>query len=132
MDLYFKKDCGYYRSAPQLICSYYSLSRPKLAHFLLTHGGLSPPRVVKFYCRQQRRSFKLAERFFDLWLRGGSVPKHVSLISLLVVCSLWSMPKICSRTGTHPSYTATRCSEVGEARIESGSGSGSTSSISTG
>ncbi|MBE9036318.1 tetratricopeptide repeat protein [aff. Roholtiella sp. LEGE 12411] len=42
---------------------------------------------------QQRRSFKLAERFFDLWLRGGSVPKHVRLISLLVVCSLWSVPR---------------------------------------
>jgi tetratricopeptide (TPR) repeat protein len=41
----------------------------------------------------QQRSFKLAGRFLDLWLRGGSVPKHVSLISLLVVCSLWSIPK---------------------------------------
>lgn len=41
----------------------------------------------------QQISFKLAGRFLDLWLRGGSVPKHVSLISLLVVCSLWSIPK---------------------------------------
>lgn len=48
---------------------------------------------VKFCYRQQRRSFKLAERFFDYWLKGGSVPKHVRLISFLMVCSLWSMPK---------------------------------------
>jgi tetratricopeptide (TPR) repeat protein len=33
-----------------------------------------------------------AGRFLDLWLRGGSVPKNLSLISLLVVCGLWSMP----------------------------------------
>ena len=47
----------------------------------------------KFAFRLERRSFKLAERFFDLWVRGGSVPKNVGLISFLVVCSLWSMPK---------------------------------------
>ncbi len=47
----------------------------------------------KFCCRQEQRSFKLAERFFDLWLRGDSVPKRFSLISLLVVCSLSSMPR---------------------------------------
>lgn len=47
----------------------------------------------RFYCRQQRRSFKLAERFFDKWPRGGIVPKHFYLIFLLVVCSLWSVPK---------------------------------------
>ena len=41
----------------------------------------------------KQRSFKLTGRFLDLWLRGGSVPKHIGLISLLVVCGLWSMPK---------------------------------------
>lgn len=46
-----------------------------------------------FAVRAEWRSFKLAERFFELWLRGGSVPKHIGLISLLVACSLWSMPK---------------------------------------
>jgi tetratricopeptide (TPR) repeat protein len=49
--------------------------------------------TVNFAFLLKQRSFKLAGRFLDLWLRGGSVPKNVSLISLLVVCSLWSMPR---------------------------------------
>ncbi len=49
--------------------------------------------TIKFFFHQERKSFKLSERLFDLWQRGGSVPKRISLISLLVVCSLWSMPK---------------------------------------
>jgi len=50
--------------------------------------------TTKFAFRLERRSFKLAERFFDLWVKGGiSVLKNVQLISFLVVCSLWSMPK---------------------------------------
>ncbi len=48
---------------------------------------------VKFTFRPEQISSKLSERFFDLWFRGGSVPKHLRLISLLVVCSLWNMPK---------------------------------------
>lgn len=49
--------------------------------------------MSKFSCRLGGRSFKLAERFPDLWSRGGSVPKHLRLISFLAICSLWSMPR---------------------------------------
>jgi tetratricopeptide (TPR) repeat protein len=49
--------------------------------------------MIKFAFRLEQRSFKLAERFIDLWARGGSVPKHLRLISFLVICSLWSMPR---------------------------------------
>jgi tetratricopeptide (TPR) repeat protein len=49
--------------------------------------------ISKFAFRLERRSFKLAERFFDLWVRGGSVRKNVGLISFVVACSLWSTPK---------------------------------------
>lgn len=49
--------------------------------------------TVNFSFHSQRRSFKLSERFLNFWLRGGSVPKRIGLISLVVVCSLWSMPK---------------------------------------
>ncbi len=49
--------------------------------------------MIKFAFRVELRSFKLAERFLELWSRGGSVPKHVGLISFLVICGLWSMPK---------------------------------------
>lgn len=48
--------------------------------------------TVNFTCCPQRRSSKLSEKFFDLWLRGVSVPKHLHLISLLVACGLWNMP----------------------------------------
>ncbi|MFM2062770.1 MAG: hypothetical protein RLZZ507_2440 [Cyanobacteriota bacterium] len=48
--------------------------------------------TVNFTFHIERISSKLSERFFDLWLRGGSVPKHLRLISLLVVCGLWNMP----------------------------------------
>lgn len=48
---------------------------------------------VKFCCRQPGKSFKLAERFFHSWQRGGSVPKRIGLISLLVVCGLCSLPQ---------------------------------------
>ena len=51
--------------------------------------------TVKFSCHQQPRWFKLSERFFNLWERGGSVPKRVSLISFLVFCSFISVsPKV--------------------------------------
>ncbi len=50
--------------------------------------------TTKFAFRLERRSFKLAERFFDLWVKGGkSVRKNFGLMSLVVVCSLWGMPK---------------------------------------
>jgi len=49
--------------------------------------------MIKFAFRLELRSFKLAERFLDLWARGGRVPKNVRLISFLVICSLWSLPR---------------------------------------
>ncbi len=48
---------------------------------------------VKVCCRQQWKSFKLTERFFHSWQKGGSVPKRIGLISLLVVCCGLSIPQ---------------------------------------
>ncbi len=50
--------------------------------------------TVKFSCHQQPRWFKLSERFFNLWQRGGSVPKRIGLISFLFLCSFISVPKV--------------------------------------
>ncbi len=47
----------------------------------------------KFCCRPQGKSFKLADRFYNFWRRGGSVPKRIGLISLLIMCGLCSMPQ---------------------------------------
>lgn len=49
--------------------------------------------LVKFACHLKRISFKLAERLLIYGLRGGSVPKYFRLISLLVICGLWSAPR---------------------------------------
>ncbi len=49
--------------------------------------------TVKLACHLKRISFKLAERLLIYGLRGGSVPKYFRLISLLLVCGLWSVPK---------------------------------------
>lgn len=49
--------------------------------------------TVTFAFHLERRSFKLAESSLICGSKGGSVPKNVGLISFLVVCSLWSMPK---------------------------------------
>ena len=48
--------------------------------------------IKKFSCHQQPRWFKLSERFFYLWQKGGSsVPKRVGLISFLFLCSFLSV-----------------------------------------
>jgi tetratricopeptide (TPR) repeat protein len=49
--------------------------------------------TVKLCCRQLGKSFKLAERLFYSCQRGGSVPKQIGLISLLVVCGLYGLPQ---------------------------------------
>ena len=51
--------------------------------------------IEKFSCHQQPRWFKLSERFFYLWQKGGnSVPKRVGLISFLFLFNFINIPKV--------------------------------------
>lgn len=44
--------------------------------------------TVKLLFHSLRRSFKLSERLFNVWQRGGSVPKKIALVSIMIGCSL--------------------------------------------
>ena len=46
--------------------------------------------TIKFSFHSLRRSFKLSERLFNVWERGGSVPKRIALVSIMIGCSLCS------------------------------------------
>ncbi len=45
--------------------------------------------TVKLFFHSLRRSFKLSERLFNVWQRGGSVPKRIALVSIMIGFSLY-------------------------------------------